>query len=381
MSFRNKIVRYTLYCYMPIVIAFALIRMLSAFGLFNFLGTTADYVLTVVIQIGLLFCLSIFMFAGITKSKLKDVFSFYKFKKINWKAILVAIVIGVVVYFLNVLITTFFNAFLAAFGYKFSSSARITSYPVWLLFVNLLMTAVLPAICEETAHRGMLLNGFTGLGQTKALIISSFLFGLLHLNIEQVFYATLIGLLVGYITCITNSIYPAMIIHFMNNAISVLMSFSSVNKLGLEIGFTYLNNILSSSPVLGLLLMIGLIIGLFFLLKFLIKVLFRYTTYKRMSDLERVIINQMEKEKYLKELEEATKGNDVKYEIENFTESDFERIYNQHNDQFFTSNELEKKLNSDRQPFKFNKITKIMLVTTIAIVCVLTVFTLIWGII
>lgn len=44
MSFRNKLVRITMICYMPIVIAFALIRMLSAFGLLNFLGSTADYV-------------------------------------------------------------------------------------------------------------------------------------------------------------------------------------------------------------------------------------------------------------------------------------------------------------------------------------------------
>ena len=381
MSFRNKIVRNTLYCYMPIVIAFALIRMLSAFGLFDFLGSSADYILTIVIQVGLLFILTIFMFAGVNKAKLKDVFSFYKFKKINWKAILLSIAIGIVVYILNVLITTFFNAFLSAFGYQFSSGSSMTSYPVWLLFVNLLMTAVLPGICEETAHRGMLLNGLTGLGQRKALIISSILFGLLHLNIEQVFYATLIGLLVGYITCITNSIYPAMIVHFMNNAMSVVMGFSSYHKLGLEIGFTYLNNWISSSPILALVFMVLLIVALLFLLKLLIKLLFKSTTYKRMSDLEKEIINQMEKEKYLKEIEQATQGNDVKIEMENFSEADFERIYRQHNEKFFSSNELERKLNSDTKPFKLDKITKIMLITTIAIVSILTVFTFIWGII
>ena len=111
---------------MPVVIAFALIRMLSAFGLLNFLGSTADYVLSVVIQIGLLFCLSIFMFKGLTKAKLKSVFSFHRFKKINWKAIIISIIIGLVVYLLNVLITTFFNTFLSAFGYKFSSGSSMT---------------------------------------------------------------------------------------------------------------------------------------------------------------------------------------------------------------------------------------------------------------
>lgn len=379
MSYRNKIVRYTLYCYMPIVIAFAIIRMLTAFELVDFLGSTAEYVLTVVIQIGLLLCLSIFLFAGISKAKLKTVFSFFKFKKINWKAILVSIVIGILVYVLNVLITTFFNAFLSVFGYKFSSGTPMSSYPIWLLFVNLLLTAVLPGICEETAHRGLLLNGLTGMGQKKALLFSSLLFGLLHLNIEQVFYATLIGFLVGYLTCICHSIYPAMIIHFMNNAMSVFMGFSSYHKLGVEIGFTYLNNWISSSPVLALLFMIVLIIALLFLLKFLVKLLFRCTTIKRMAQLEQVIVNQMEKEKYLKEIEDATQGNEVSQQV--FSQEDFERIYKQHNAEFFASNEIEKKLNEDSVPFKLDKVTKIMLVTTLAIVSVLTVFTFIWGII
>lgn len=378
MSFRNKLVRITMICYMPIVIAFALIRMLSAFGLLNFLGSTADYVLTVVIQVGLLFLLSIFLFKGLTKEKLKDVFSFCRFKKINWKAILISIAIGLVVYLLNVLITTFFNAFLSALGYQFSSGGAMTSYPVWLLFVNILMTAILPAICEETTHRGLLLNGLTGMGQKKALILSSVLFGLLHLNIEQVFYATLIGLLVGYITCITNSIYPAMIIHFMNNATSVLMGFSSFHKLGLEIGFTYLNSWLTNSPILGLLFMIILIVAMLFLLKFLIKLLFKCTMLKRMSDLEQVIVNQLEKEKYLKEIEQATEG-EVKIESENISEADFERVYLKYNDKFFNGNSIDDKLNNDKQPFKLDKITKIMIITTLAIVSILTVFTFIWG--
>lgn len=380
MSYRNKIVRYTMLCYMPIVIAFAVIRMLSAFGVLNFLGSSAEYVLTIIIQIGLLFCLSIFMFSKLTKAKLKDVFSFFKFKKINWKAIIISIIIGLVVYFLNVLITTFFNAFLSAFGYQFSSGSPMQSYPVWLLFVNLLLTAVLPGICEETTHRGLLLNGLSGMGQKKALFISSLLFGLLHLNIEQVFYATLIGLLVGYITCITNSIYPAMIIHFMNNATSVFMGFSSFHKLGLEIGFTYLNSWIASNPILTLLFMIVLIFCLLILLKFLIKWLFKATTFTQMAKLEKNIVNQMEKEKYLKELEIAKNGEEVDLDIANFSEEDFERIYRENNEKFYKKNPIEQGMIDDKEQFKLDKVTKIMLYTTLAIVSILTCFTFIWGI-
>ena len=230
MDYKNKLVRNVLYCYLPIVVLFVVIRALSAFGVFSFLGAQASNVLTIVIQIGLLFSTSIFIFAVTRKSKVSQVFKFYGFRRINWKAILLSIAIGVVVYFLNIIISTFFNSFISMLGYRSAGSGGSdgASYPVWLLFVNIFMTAVLPAICEETAHRGMLLKGLGPLGQKWAIIISSVLFGLLHLNIEQVFYATLIGFLLGYISTICENIYPAIIIHFMNNFLSVFMNFSSM---------------------------------------------------------------------------------------------------------------------------------------------------------
>ena len=39
------------------------------------------------------------------------------------------------------------------------------------------------------------------------------------------------------------------------------------------------------------------------------------------------------------------------------------------------------KLVNDNVPFKLDKVTKVMLITTLAIVSVLTIFTFIWGII
>lgn len=380
MQYKNKLIRNTILCYLPIVILFALIRMLSAFGLLNFLGEWGDYVLTIVIQIGLLFTISIFVFSKLNKTKPKDTFNFFGYRKINWKGVLLAIAIGVVVYLLNVFITTFFNAFLSALGYQFSSGSAVTSYPVWLLFINLLMTAVLPGICEETAHRGLLLKGLSPLGRKTAIILSALLFGLLHLNIEQFFYATLIGLLLGYITTISENIIPAMIIHFMNNAMSVVMGFSSFHKLGLEIGFNYINSWLQSSPLLGMLFVILLIAGLGYLLKFLIKLLFRQTTVNQMAKMQEEIIKQYEKENYLKEAESLANGEEVAPRNNVISFEEFDRLYQNKNKELGYSNDYYENLRKDNVPFKFDKITKIMVVTTVVIVSVITLFTFIWGI-
>lgn len=98
-------------------------------------------------------------------------------------------------------------------------------FPNWATFLIQLNTvAILPAICEEFLHRGVLLNGLKEIGIKKAILISSLMFGLLHFNINQFFYATILGMLMALVSVVSKSIYPAMIIHFTNNAISVYLS-------------------------------------------------------------------------------------------------------------------------------------------------------------
>jgi len=87
----------------------------------------------------------------------------------------------------------------------------------------------LPAFGEEIAHRGLVMKGLSSLGLMKALIISSILFGLMHLNVNQFFFATILGFLIGLTAVISKNIIPAMIIHFTNNFLSVYFSFAVVN--------------------------------------------------------------------------------------------------------------------------------------------------------
>lgn len=381
MNYKNNLTRNILYCYLPIVVLFATIRTLSAFGLLNFLGKTGEYVLTIVIQIGLLFSTAIFGFALIQKCKIKEVFKFYGFRKINWKAILISIAIGIVVYFLNIFVSTFFNAFISIFGYKSSGGGSTTgSYPVWLFLLNILMTAILPAICEETAHRGMLLKGLSPMGQKWAIIISSLLFGLLHLNIEQVFYATLIGFLLGYVSSICENIYPAMIIHFMNNFLSVFMGFSSANHLGPEMMFTYLNQWLANNTILAIVFMMAVTAILFFLLKFLVKLLFRVTTVRRVNAIEEEIMKELTKEAYLQDVKDVTEGKMPTETREPIPFERFDEMFQRFNKKQGYSSEIDHVLMNDESQFKLNKITKTMLITVFVIVSVITFFTFIWGI-
>ena len=83
--------------------------------------------------------------------------------------------------------------------------------------VYLFALTVVPAVVEEFAFRGIVLGSLKKYGSGFAIIVSSVLFGLMHGNLVQIPFATMFGLVVGYVAVATGSIIPCMIIHFLNN--------------------------------------------------------------------------------------------------------------------------------------------------------------------
>ncbi|MEX0700875.1 MAG: ABC transporter permease subunit/CPBP intramembrane protease [Planctomycetales bacterium] len=91
------------------------------------------------------------------------------------------------------------------------------------LWLVLLAFAVAPAICEEVAFRGFILSGFHSTRRTwLALALSSLTFGVMHMIPQQVFNASLLGLVLGLIALRSGSLVPAILFHFLFNALAVL---------------------------------------------------------------------------------------------------------------------------------------------------------------
>ncbi len=239
--------------YFVVICLFIAIRICSGCGVFDFMGEFGSYYLSLVIQIGLIFLLPIFLFRLMNKDMDKEKTSrFLSYNKVSKKMILISVALGLVVFLLNLYVSTFFNSIIGLFGYKFKEVAAETP-TVGKLFLDLFCTALLPAICEETLHRGFLLGANGRFGMKKTILISGLLFGLLHLNIEQFFYASIIGVFLGYLCFVANSIYPCMIIHFMNNALSVLLSFASAKGVNL---ISNIANFFLSNPVIGFIMLL-----------------------------------------------------------------------------------------------------------------------------
>jgi len=92
------------------------------------------------------------------------------------------------------------------------------------LIISLFYIGLAAAFSEELFFRGLILDGFAiNYSKKKAIIISSLLFGLIHLNPWQFVGAFIIGLVLAYICIETKSILLCIYMHFLNNAGATLM--------------------------------------------------------------------------------------------------------------------------------------------------------------
>ncbi|MDF2615109.1 MAG: ABC-type transport system, permease [Clostridia bacterium] len=115
------------------------------------------------------------------------------------------------------------------------------------LFLSLIVVAVLPAICEEVFYRGFLVTAFKGKESNKrAIILSSILFGLMHIDFIRVIPTAILGLTLAYAVCKTGSIIIPMMMHFLNNGFTVITSYYPRSPLGkiyslIEMDFSHLD--------------------------------------------------------------------------------------------------------------------------------------------
>ena len=97
----------------------------------------------------------------------------------------------------------------------------------------LLAVALAPAICEELAFRGFLLSGFARTRRPwMAVGLSALAFGVIHIVPQQVFAATLAGLVLGAIALKGGSLWPCVLFHLLYNGQQVLLGRAEAGELG-----------------------------------------------------------------------------------------------------------------------------------------------------
>ncbi len=196
-----------------LIIFFPSLRSIVTDSVFNYLFSAA------VTLIG-------FIVGGIFVIKLqkRKVSEIIEFNRPN-KHFLPLIFIGMGVCMLANIITSVFGSLLP-FEPKMPEIETPTSISGIVIYI--ITTSFLPAFTEEFFFRGVIYGSLKKFGKVVAVVVSSILFSLIHGNLVQIPFAFIVGLILGFITAEADSIWPAVVVHFLNNFMSGVITYVGI---------------------------------------------------------------------------------------------------------------------------------------------------------
>ncbi len=120
-------------------------------------------------------------------------------------------------------------------GFEVPSSSVQYGTGTASLLIALLCIGILPALLEEFAFRGVILGLLrTKLSDGTSIVISAALFGMVHGNLQQMPFAFIVGLVLGYSVVSNGSMLAAILIHATNNIITVVSQYTTIGVGPLE---------------------------------------------------------------------------------------------------------------------------------------------------
>lgn len=163
--------------------------------------------------VGLIYC-------ALSNTKLSSIIKFEKVKKSN---LVLYVLLGISIAYLGNILTSLLLSNFEAIGiYNNLSDNQLENNNLGYVVLTF-VTAVTPAFAEEFLFRGVILGKLRKYGNSFAILGSAFLFAFMHGNLVQIPFAFVGGVFFAFITVKTNSLLPAMIIHFFNNFLSCVL--------------------------------------------------------------------------------------------------------------------------------------------------------------
>lgn len=157
------------------------------------------------------------------------------------------------------IISSYITAFISLFGYELASPNINMPDGVFGFALSMVRISILTAIVEEYSLRGHVLGNLRKYGDAFAIFMSAAVFSLMHGNLIQVPYAMLSGMVLGFFTLKTKSVWPAIFAHAVCNGLSVIASYL-IEIAGEE------NALIIYSFVMYAIIFVGLIASFIFIL-------------------------------------------------------------------------------------------------------------------
>ncbi|MBR3750820.1 MAG: CPBP family intramembrane metalloprotease [Clostridia bacterium] len=182
-------------------------------------------------------------------------------KGINFLQVLLLIGISFgLIYVANGVNSIFLGVLELTTGYVPSGSELPIDTLPQMIFAAFLY-GLLPAFCEEFFFRGLVMRAFERFSAFAAIVFSALIFGIMHGNLQQVLFAAVIGVVLAVVVRQSDSIVPAMVIHFTNNFLAMVINFINSGAAEEEVVMTPVDTItggfslvIAGMPILALLI-------------------------------------------------------------------------------------------------------------------------------
>jgi hypothetical protein len=104
-------------------------------------------------------------------------------------------------------------------------SDQIVDMPLWLMVISM---GIIGPFVEEIVFRGVILQSYQRTGRiVGSILLSSVLFGLMHMNFNQFAYATVMGIFFALLVEATGSVITSFIAHAVFNSLQIVNTFAN----------------------------------------------------------------------------------------------------------------------------------------------------------
>ena len=101
----------------------------------------------------------------------------------------------------------------------------------WGLAIGLVLAGVIAPLAEEMFFRGFVFTGLLRpLGFTGALIVSSLVFAVVHLQVMTILPIFVLGCLLAWLYYRSGSLWPSILVHATYNSVALLAAFFAVSQ-------------------------------------------------------------------------------------------------------------------------------------------------------
>ena len=124
------------------------------------------------------------------------------------------------------------QVFIPSPNYIIDLNSLLQPESIWGYILLIIAVAIIAPIGEELLFRGFLQQFLEQNWKdiTRAILITSLFFSIIHMNPYWFIQIYVLGVMLGFLSWKTNSIFPPLILHALNNGTALLFSFIDIEK-------------------------------------------------------------------------------------------------------------------------------------------------------